>query len=79
VEDLVRLQPVDAAALQEDLALVDVVDPGDAVEEGRLAGAVGADEPVDAPRFEGQRHAVDRGDAAESLDRGADLQDRGHD
>src|SRR5438477_405734 len=43
------------------------LDPGDAVEERRLARAVGADEAVDARRLQRQRDVVDGGHAAEAL------------
>jgi hypothetical protein len=49
MEDLVRLEAIDPAALEEDLALVGLVHPGDAVEERGLAGAVGPMSPQMRP------------------------------
>src|SRR6267378_3671530 len=39
----------------------------DAVEQGRLAGAVGTDDPDDVAFRDLERHAVDRGDATETF------------
>src|SRR3990172_2894059 len=78
VEDLVRLEPVDALALEADFAGVPRFHARNAVEERGLARPVGADEPVDPARLERQRHAVDGGDAAEALDHAAQLEDGRH-
>src|SRR2546426_3797750 len=78
VEDLVRPHPVDAVALELDLALVAGLDARDAVEERGLARAVGPDEPVDPAGLERQRHAVDGRDAAEPLHDSRDVEDRRH-
>src|SRR6266849_1829348 len=67
VKDLVRLEPVDPSPLEADLALVTLLDAGDAVEERGLARAVGADQAVDAAGLEAEGDAVHRDDAAESL------------
>src|SRR5262249_42891755 len=45
--DLVRRKPDDRLAVEEDVALVRLVDAGDQVEERRLAGAVRADHAHD--------------------------------
>ena len=50
VGDLVGLELLDAPALELDGALVAVVEAGDGVEEGGLAGAVGADDAEDPAR-----------------------------
>ena len=42
------------------------VEAGDAVEDGGLAGAVGADQPVDGARLDGEAHAVDGAQAPEA-------------
>src|SRR5712692_5805761 len=76
--DLPRLQSVDALAPEEDAAGVAPLEAGDAVEERRLAGAVGTDEAVDPAGLEAQRDAVDRGDAAEALLDAVDLERRRH-
>src|SRR5262249_12958084 len=65
--DLIGLQVVQPRAVQNHVARVEPLHAGDAVEERRLARAVGADEPVDAAALECQRHAVDRADATEVL------------
>src|SRR5882672_4601281 len=65
--DLVRLEPVDPLAVEAHASGVAPLDAGDAVEERGLARPVGPDEAVDTPRLERQRHAIDRGDAAEAL------------
>jgi len=44
-------QAVDGAAVQEDLPPVRGIHPGDHVEQGGLAGAVGPDQPQDAALF----------------------------
>src|SRR5262249_37908399 len=67
VEDPVRLEPVEAPALEADLPTVDALHPRGAVEGGGLARAVRADEAVDVPRLQGKRHPVDGGDPAEAL------------
>ena len=56
----------DRAALEQDVALVGNVEPGQAVEERGLAGAVGADQPGDLARRHVEGHAVERDDAAEA-------------
>src|SRR5712691_2300763 len=76
--DLPRFQSVDALAPEEDAAGVAPLEAGDAVEERRLAGAVGTDEAVDPAGLEAQRDAVDRGDAAEALLDAVDLERRRH-
>jgi hypothetical protein len=78
VKDLVGLEAVDAPPLEPDLPAVDLLHPGDAVEQRGLARAVGADEPVDMPRLEGERHAVHRRDAAEALHHAVHLEQGSH-
>ena len=58
----------DVAAPELDGAAVDGQEPGDAVEERRLAGAVLADEAEDLALPEFEVDAVDGVDAAEALD-----------
>src|ERR1700682_455158 len=67
VKDLVGLEPVDALPLESNLAPVTLLHAGDSVGEGGLARAIGADQAVDAPGLERQRHAVHGRDAAEAL------------
>ena len=57
----------DRLALEEDLARVDRVDPGDALDERRLAGAVVADERHDLARRDVEVDLVERLDGAEAL------------
>src|SRR5204863_3707558 len=65
--DLPGPEPLDGRAVEQDAARVEVLHARDAVEQRGLARAVGADETVDAPGLEGQRHAVDRANAPEVL------------
>src|ERR1700730_10983154 len=67
VKNLVGLEPVDALPLESNLAPVTLLHGGDGGEEGVLARAMGADQAVDAPGLERQRHAVHGRDAAEAL------------
>ena len=65
--DLVRLEPGERAAVERERARVGRVDPGQHVEQRRLAGAVRADQAVDLARRDGERHLVQRLHAAEAL------------
>jgi hypothetical protein len=81
LEDLARrealvvvLQPVplgQVADLQppprDDLPLVRRVQPGEQLEQARLAGPVGADEPYPLPFVEPERQPFEQGSDAESL------------
>ena len=53
-------------AVEGDRAAIAFVEPRQAVEERRLAGAVGADQAGDLPRLDAERDAVERDDAAEA-------------
>ena len=57
----------DVVPVQKHPAGVGAEKPGDAVEQGRLAGAVGADERVHLPGFNVQGHAVHGVQGAEGL------------
>src|SRR5690606_12185614 len=63
-------------AVEEDLALVELVDAGDGLDERRLAGAVVAQQPEHLPAVDGEVDAGQRGDRAEALDGAAHLEDR---
>src|SRR5262249_2100589 len=76
--DPVGPEPEERVPIEEDLAVVRRVEPADAVEQGRLASPVGADEPGDAPFLDRQRHAVQGQDPAEPHRHGADGQERAH-
>src|SRR5260221_14064421 len=65
--DPVRRHPGDRRTLPPDVAAVEAVDAADAVEERRLAGAVGAGDADDPPPGDLEGHAVDGGDASETL------------
>src|SRR5205807_5160905 len=65
--DLPGLEAVDPPAAEAHATGIEPLDTGDAVEERRLARAVGADEAVDARRLQRQRDVVDGGHAAEAL------------
>ncbi len=78
--DLVRLATEDrhaaAGAMEDDLAALRVVGPGQAVEQRGLAGAVGADDGEHAAAGHRQRHVVQAGQTAETQGDVRDLQDR---
>src|SRR4029079_16678365 len=60
LDDLVRTQPVDALAAQDDLALARAKQPGDGPQRRGLAGAVGADEGDDLALVDVDRDAAQR-------------------
>ena len=66
--DHVRRSPLDLAAVEHRPAAIRAVEAGDQVEEGRLAGAVGADQGRDRAPLDVHRRPADRLDAAEVLD-----------
>ena len=68
VGSLVRRPFGDVDARAAGCARVDLEEPGDAVHQRGLAGAVVADEPEDLPALELEVDVVDGGDAAEALD-----------
>src|SRR2546429_2379757 len=74
LRDLPGLEPVDAPAAKDHPTLVAALHARDAVEERRLARAVGADQAVDPARLEPERDAVHGGDAAEALLEALDLE-----
>ncbi len=55
------------APLEADRAAVEAIEPGQAVEQRRLAGAVGPDQAEDLAGRDVERDAVERDDAAEAL------------
>ena len=63
--DLVRRAGQDALALEQDIALAGLIEPGEAIEERGLAGAVRSDQAEDLALVHVERHAVQRDDAAE--------------
>ncbi len=63
--DAVRRRTQKALAGEAHAAGVGLVEPGDHVEEGGLAGAVRADQPDDLPRVDVERDVVDRDDPPE--------------
>jgi hypothetical protein len=78
LDDLVDAQAGERAAVEPDGAGGGLVDAGHEVEDGGLAGAVGADEAAEFALADGEVHGVHRGEAAE-LDRGlVELEERGH-
>ena len=60
-------RPVTSCAVEQDPAGRRLVEPGEHVEEGRLAGAVRADDRDDRLRRDVDRHVADRQQAAEHL------------
>ena len=65
--DAVRCHPVQDDAVEHDRAFLGPVEPGDTVEEGRLAGAVGSNHAVDGPFFHVQIQLVDGDETAEAF------------
>ena len=63
-------------AVELDLARRDVVEPGDAVEEGRLPGAVRSDDADDGALVDLEVELVDREEPAEPLGDGAGNEQR---
>ena len=67
---------MDVMAVEQDAALIDAVEAGDAVEERRLARAVGPDDARDHALLEGEVQSLDGEQAAEALGGGLDLEQR---
>jgi hypothetical protein len=65
LDDLVGGDAQEVPLVERDLAGVGLVQPADDVEEGGLAGPVGADQGADLALLDGEREAVERHDAAE--------------
>ena len=78
LDDLIDTQSGNGAAVKRDGALGGLVDAGDEIEDGGLAGAVGADEADELVFAHGESDGVDGGEAAET-DRGlVELEEGGH-
>ena len=75
--DAVRRPVEQRAALEQDFAAVGRVEAAEAIEQCRLAGAVGADQAEDLALFQLERDAVERDDAAEPHRDIANLEQRG--
>ena len=75
MEQPVRRPAGDVLAIQPDLAGIRREQPGDDVEQGRLAGAVRADQAGDRAARDLKRAIIHRVDAAETL---ADMLDLDH-
>jgi hypothetical protein len=76
--DLVRWEADDRFALEEDLALVGLVDAGDEVEERRLAGPVRADHADDLVLADEEVEVRDHLEATERLRDALQLEHLGH-
>jgi hypothetical protein len=74
MRDLVRLQRQQTIAVEADVARVRLVEPRDEVEDGRLSGAVGADQARDLAALDLERETVERLDAAEVFGELVDLE-----
>src|SRR5437867_1126939 len=72
------VRPAAIAPLESNGAAVGRDGPGDQVENGALAGAVGADHPQALARFERERHVVGDDDRAESLPQARHLEECWH-
>src|SRR5262249_61516119 len=75
--DAVRRAAEHRAPVEQDVSAVGGVQPADAVEQGRLAGTVGADQTENLPFIEAERDAVEGDDAAKAHCHIANLQQRG--
>src|SRR5262249_12638239 len=65
--DLVRLQSRERPPIEDEAAAVGRIDPGEQVEERRLAGPIGSDQPIDLARRDREADVDERMDAAEAL------------
>ncbi|MNY06444.1 hypothetical protein D3C86_1392020 [compost metagenome] len=74
--DAPRRQAIDALAAEADLAAGQRQQTGEQVEQGRLAGAVGADQRGDLATVHSQPHVVVGHQTAEALDQTLSLQQR---
>src|SRR5216117_4564144 len=74
LRDLPGPEPVDPLAAEHHAPLVPALHARDAVEERRLARAVGTDQAVDPAGLEPERNAVHGGDAAEALPETVDVE-----
>src|SRR5262249_46804780 len=74
--DRVRLEAADLAPVEEDSSRVGGEQAGDQIEQGRLAGAVRADDGMQPSARERIAQVVDRGEAAETLGQPLNAQDR---
>src|SRR5439155_5785577 len=74
VDDPMRRLAGDLASGEPDRAAGGRQRPGDYVEDGALAGAVGADQAQDLALVDLERHGVDGGEATEPLGQALDLQ-----
>ena len=63
--DPVRRARQDALAFHQDVAGARLIEPAEAIEERRLAGAVRSDQAEDLALVHVERHAIQRDDAAE--------------
>src|SRR5437879_2883534 len=73
--DLVRLETRDVLAVEHDSAAGGLVEAGDVVEEGCLAGAVGPDQREDLAALDVKAHVVNSHKAAKSLGEVGQLED----
>ena len=71
--DAKRGQAIDAFACKRDLARIGRLHPGDDIDQGGLAGAVGPDQSNDLARHKGEAHAVERHKPTETF---ADARER---
>src|SRR5690349_1526805 len=73
-----RRQPVHDRTVEAHAALLVVQGAADAVHQGRLARAVGADQAESLARLDLEIDVLQRGEAAEALAQPFDVQQRGH-
>ena len=75
-DDLVRRNPEEVVAVEDDAPPFGLVEPRDDVERGRLAGAVRPDQPDDLALLGRERHVVERENAAEAAGQVLDREER---
>src|SRR6185312_18480 len=68
----------DRLSLEADVARLHGIEAGQAVEQGRLAGAVGADQPANLALRDVETDLIERNDTAETDGDAIDFQKRGH-
>src|SRR5689334_4945766 len=75
---LVRGQAVDPGAVEPHAALLVAQGAADAVDQGRLARAVGSDQAEPLARLDLEVDLLQRDEAAEALAEALDMEERGH-
>ena len=56
----------DLLSFEENLSRIGLINPADAIENGRLPSSVGSDDGIDGPFLHSEAYIIQRFDAAES-------------